>query len=128
MVTDEPEVWFVAEVSVKTSSSGSFGARYEVIPLNPRTQPVKLLVVIPVYVNISLLILNKPYSFGNPLVLATSTVVADVVIPVERVVSPTTTSGVKLSNFKYWAKLSERSIGPPWYSWEIYIAWKNQQP
>ena len=57
--------------------------------------------------------------FGNPLVLLTLTVVSDIVKALVNFVSPTTTSGVKLSNFKYWSKLSVRSMGPPWYSWEI---------
>ena len=55
----------------------------------------------PVYVITSSLILNRPYSLGKPLVLLTFTVVATVAIPLVSVVSPTTTSGVKLSNFIY---------------------------
>ena len=73
----------------------------------------------PVYVITSFSILNKPYSLGNPFVLLTFMVVDDVVIPVVSFVSPTTTSGVKLSNLIYWSRLSVKSIGPPWYSWEI---------
>ncbi len=40
-------------------------------------------------------------------------VVADDEIPAERVVNPTTTSGVKLSSFKYWSRFSTMSVGPP---------------
>ena len=73
---------------------------------------------------ISLSIFNNPYCFGNPFVLSTeivnvtSLLTTTVLIPV-KVVPPLITSGVKLSNFKYWSKLSARSIGPPVYSWEI---------
>ena len=67
---------------------------YEVIPLNPLTHPVNELVVIPVYVIISSFILNNPYSFGNPFVDDTLSVVSDVLIPVVSVVTPTITSGV----------------------------------
>ena len=42
----------------------------------------------------SLLIRKRPYSLGNPFVDATSTVDPVVAIPVESVVSPTTTSGL----------------------------------
>ena len=89
------------------------------IPLNPRLHPVKLFVVIPVYVIISLLILKRPYSFGNPFVDVTVMVSSAVPIPTERFVWPLITSGVKLSNFKYWSKLSTKSIEPPVNSWEI---------
>ena len=41
-------------------SSGTSGFLNEVIPLNPRIHPVKLLVVIPVYVIISSLIFKRP--------------------------------------------------------------------
>ena len=71
------------------------------MPLKPRMHPVKLLVVIPVYVMTSFSILKRPYSLGNPLVLLTFTVVAVVVIQLVNFVSPTTTYGVKLSNFMY---------------------------
>ena len=104
---------------MNTSSLGWFVAWYVVIPLNPRIQPVNELVVIPVYVNTSSLILKRPYSLGNPLVLLTFTTFDDVVIPLVNIVSPTTTSGVKLSNFIYWSKLSARSVAPDWCSWEI---------
>ena len=62
---------------------------------------VNVLVVNPVYVITSSLILNRPYFLGKPLVLLTFTVVATVVIPLVSVVSPTITSGDKLSNFMY---------------------------
>ena len=71
------------------------------IPLNPRLQPVKLFVVIPVYVITSFSILKRPNSFGNPFVLTTSMVVDEVSMSLVSFVSPTTTSGVKLSNFMY---------------------------
>ena len=71
------------------------------MPLKPRIQPVKLFVVIPVYVITSFSILNNPYSFGKPFVLLTFIVVSLVDIPIVNFVSPTTTSGVKLSNFMY---------------------------
>ena len=89
------------------------------MPLNPLIHPVNVLVVNPVYVIISLLILNNPYSLGKPFVLLTFTVVDVDVMPLVRVVSPVITSGVKLSNLIYWSKLSVRSITPPWDSWEI---------
>ena len=73
---------------------------YVVIPLNPRTHPVKLFVVIPVYVKISSSILKRPYSFGNPFVDSTFTVVSvdDTALVVD--VNPDITSGVKLLRFK----------------------------
>ena len=114
-------LWFVAVESVNTSSFGWLVAWWVVIPLKPLTQPVNVFAVNPVYVITSSLILNRPYSFGKPLVLLTFTTVEVVVIPLVSIVSPTTTSGVKLSNFMYWSKLSVRSIGPPWYSWENII-------
>ena len=73
----------------------------DVIPLKPLTHPVKLFVVIPVYVITSSSILRRPYLFGNPFVDETVIVSLAVVIPVVNVVTPTMTSGVKLSNFKY---------------------------
>ena len=76
-------------------------------------------VVIPVYVIISSSILNNPYSFGNPLVDETVTVVSDVLIPDESVVTPTMTSGVKLSSLMYWSKLSVLSTTPQRCYWEI---------
>ena len=106
-------------MSENTNSDGLLSWWYVVIPLKPRIHPVKLLVVIPVYVITSFSILKRPYSFGNPLVLLTFTVVSVIVISFVSFVSPTTTSGVKLSNFMYWSKLSVRSIGPPWYSWDM---------
>ena len=41
------------------------------------------------------------------------------VIPTPKVVLAVITSGVRLSNFKYWSKLSVISMGPPRYSCEI---------
>ena len=115
----DPLAWGAADESEKINSDGLLLSLYDVIPLNPRSHPVKLLVVIPVYVTTSLPIFNKPYSFGNPFVVSTEIVVAPaVVIPVD-FVAPLITSGVKLSNFKYWSRLSTKSIGPPVYSWEI---------
>ena len=55
---------------------------------------MNVFVVNPVYVITSSLILNRPYSFGKPLVLLTFTMFEVVVIPLVSVVSPTTTSGV----------------------------------
>ena len=72
-----------------------------VIPLNPRMQPVNVVDVIPVYDIISSSILSKPYSDGNPFVLGTVIVVSVFDIAAEIVVTPTTTSGTKLSTFKY---------------------------
>ena len=88
---------------VNTNSLGALSARYVVIPLKPRVTPVKVLVVNPEYVNISSLILNRPYFSGNPFVLVTLTVSTAAVVPIPTVksVTPTITSGVKLSNFKY---------------------------
>ena len=55
----------------------------------------------PVYVITSLSILRIPYEFGNPFVLETLIVVSDAdTVEVVDVLS-TTTSGVKLSTFKY---------------------------
>ena len=50
---------------------------------------------------ISSSILRRPYSDGNPFVLGTFIVVSVVDIPAEIVVNPTTTSGTRLSTFKY---------------------------
>ena len=55
----------------------------------------------PVYVITSFSILKRPNSFGNPFVLTTSIVVDELVISLVSFVSPTITSGVKLSNFTY---------------------------
>ena len=71
------------------------------MPLKPLTQPVNVLVVKPVYVITSLSIFNRPYSFGKPFVDDTVIVSLVVVIPVLKVVTPTITSGVKLSNLIY---------------------------
>ena len=76
------------------------------IPLNPRTHPVKLFVVSPVYVITSSSIFNKPYWFGNPLVLETEIISLLTSISADKVVDPITTSGVRLSTFRYWSKFS----------------------
>ena len=60
MITVASDSWFVADESEKTSSDGLFSAWYVVIPLKPLIQPVKLFVVIPVYVIISFSILKRP--------------------------------------------------------------------
>ena len=112
-------MWIPAVLVAKTSSPGLLESLYEVIPLKPLTQPVKVLVVIPVYVIISSSTFSRPYSFGNPFVVDT-VIVSDVeVIPDVNVVTPTTTSGVKLSNLMYWSKLSPISTTPPLCSWEM---------
>ena len=54
---------------------------------------------------ISSLIFTSPYSDGNPLVLVTDITVSSESIDDESVVVPVTTSGTKLSDFKYWSKL-----------------------
>ena len=72
-----------------------------VIPLKPRIQPVNVLVVIPVYDIISSSIFNKPYSLGNPLVLGTCISVSVEFIADVILVTPTTTSGTRLSTFRY---------------------------
>ena len=125
-VKDEPDVWEVAVVSLKFKLSwfifnneDDTPTLYPVIPLNPRIQPVKVVEVIPVYDIISSSILSNPYSDGKPLVLGTVIVVSVVDIPAEIVVTPTTTSGTKLSTFKYWSKLVIKSVAPPWNSCEI---------
>ena len=70
-------------------------------PLKPRTHPVKVFVVKPVYVIISSSIFRRPYSLGNPLVSTTSITpsVEDAAVVSE--VTPTTTCGVNWSRFKY---------------------------
>ena len=64
---------------------------------------MNVFVVIPVYVIISSSILSRPYFCGNPLVLVTVIIptLTSVPIPVLRLTLSTTTSGVRLSNFKY---------------------------
>ena len=69
--------------------------------------------VIPVYEIISSSIFRSPYSSGKPFVLGTVIVVSVVDISDDILVTPTTTSGTKLSTFKYWSKLLIRSLGPP---------------
>ena len=71
------------------------------------------------YEIISSSIFKSPYSLGNPFVLGTVIVVSDAVMSEDILVIPTTTSGTRLSTFKYWSKLLIRSLGPPWNSWEI---------
>ena len=75
--------------------------------------------VIPVYEIISSLILSKPYSLGNPFVLGTEMVVSEDETSDVMLVTPTITSGTRLSTFWYWLKLLIKSVGPPWNSWEI---------
>ena len=75
--------------------------------------------VIPVYDIISSSIFNKPYSDGKPFVLGTVITVSVDVMEDDILVTPTITSGTKLSDFKYWSKLLIKSLGPPWNSWEI---------
>ena len=125
-MTDVPLACAAATVSSNTKFSllTSFNddvipTLYPVTPLNPRTQPVNVLVVIPVYVIISSPIFNKPYSEGKPFVEGTLIVVSDDETADVIVVTPTTTSGTKLSTLIYWSRLPIRSLGPPWYSWEI---------
>ncbi|GIS08992.1 MAG: hypothetical protein CM15mP113_1220 [Pseudomonadota bacterium] len=50
---------------------------------------------------ISSLIFKSPYSDGKPFVLGTDITVSSVFIVDDRVVSPTTTSGTKLSGLIY---------------------------
>ena len=78
---------------------------YPVIPLNPRIHPKNVVSVFDVYVIISSSILSNPYSDGNPFVLGTVIVVSVVDISSVIVVTHTTTSGTKLSTFRYWSKL-----------------------
>ena len=115
----DEEVWISATLVENISSPLLTGSVKEVIPLKPLTQPVNELVVIPVYVIISSSILNNPYSFGKPFVDETLIVVFAVVIPDVSVVTPTMTSGVRLSSLRYWSKLSLISKTPPRCSWEI---------
>ena len=126
LVTEDPLTWEDAEVSSNWSVSLLTSIRdedtptlYPVIPLNPRRHPVNEFVVIPVYDIISSFIFSNPYSLGNPFVLGTGIVVSVESISEVILVSPTTTSGTKLSTFKYWSKLLIKSLGPPWNSWEI---------
>ena len=57
--------------------------------------------MIPVYDIISSFIFSNPYSLGKPFVLGTEIVVSVESISELIFVSPTTTSGTKLSTFKY---------------------------
>ena len=127
-----PDTWDAAwvlaksKVSLLTSiSDDEIPTWNPCTPLNPRIQPVNDVDVIPVYEIISSFIFNNPYSEGKPLVLGTVIVVSVVdTLPVI-VVTPTTTSGTKLSTFKYWSRLLIISLGPPWNSWEIKYCLKN---
>ena len=60
LLTTFPEEWVEIPLVEKTISSGWLLFLNELIPLNPRTQPVKELVVTPVYVIISESIWIKP--------------------------------------------------------------------
>ena len=55
-----PTAWVPALEVENTNSSGSSGLLNDVIPLNPRIQPVNEFVVNPVYVIISSSIFNRP--------------------------------------------------------------------
>jgi len=108
-----------AFVLLKVKNSGEPAVSIADIPLKPRIQPVNEVAVFPVYVIISLSIFKRPYSEGNPLVLATVIVVSVSEISDDKLVDPVTTSGTKLSDFKYWSKFVIRSLGPPWNSCEM---------
>ena len=71
------------------------------------------------YVIISSSILNSPYWLGNPFVDETTISEVVDVIPEDKIVLSTMTSGVRLLISIYCSKLSEISVGPPWYSCEI---------
>ena len=73
---------------------------YPVTPLNPRTQPVNELVVIPVYVMISSPIFKRPYSEGKPFVDDTPIPVSEDVISAVNIVEPVITSGTRLSTLR----------------------------
>ena len=57
--------------------------------------------------------------------LGTVITVSVVDISAEIVVTPTITSGTRLSTFKYWSKLLIRSVAPPWNSCYIKYCFKN---
>ena len=67
-VTVPPALW--DDESVEENAKDSLFGCWS-IPLKPRIHPVKLFVVIPVYVIISSSILNRPYFCGNPIVWLT---------------------------------------------------------
>ena len=71
------------------------------IPQNPRVTSINSVELLDVYVKISSSILKRPCLSGNPFVDDTVTVVSDESIADVSVVTPTITSGVRLSNFKY---------------------------
>ena len=58
-------------------------------------------------------IFNRPYSSGKPLVDATVITSSSASIAELRVVLPTTTSGIRLSNLIYLSRLSIKSVLPP---------------
>ena len=68
---------------------------------------------------ISLLIFKRPYDGGKPFTLSTVIWVSPELIEEESAVDPTITSGIRLSNFRYWSKFSAISTVPPWYSCEM---------
>ena len=66
-------------------------------------------------------IFKSPYSFGYPFVEDTTIFVSEEVISLERVVFPTTTSGIKLSNFKYLSRLLIKSSGDEIYGFLLAL-------
>ena len=68
---------------------------------------------------ISSSIFNNPYSDGNPFVDVTVTIPAEDDKLCVSVVCPVTTSGTRLSSFKYWSRFSAISTVPPWNSCEM---------
>ena len=104
LVTDVSLVWVEAEVSSNlrlslftSNNEDVIPTLYPVIPLKPRMHPVKVFVVIPVYVIISSSIFTNPYSEGKPFVLGTVITVSDADISSDKVVNPTTTSGTRFA-------------------------------
>ena len=95
------EIEIMLELASDQAEEEEIPTLYPVIPLKPRIHPVNVVEVIPVYEIISSSILSNPYSDGKPLVLGTVMVVSEVDIPDKIVVTPTITSGAKLSTFKY---------------------------
>ena len=104
-VTSASALCSAASVCSNTSSAGLAGSRYEVIPLKPRTTPVKEFVVTPVYVMISSSTFSRPHSLGKLLVEFTWISVSSAEISWVRKNSPATTSGVRLESSRYWSKL-----------------------
>ena len=60
LITESPSEWKSASVFENTSTSGLSSLERDSMPLNPLAHPKNELVVMPVYVMISLLILNRP--------------------------------------------------------------------